>query len=385
MKEVCFILDDYPEGDSDACIFAKNLIEIMADSGIKCTVIAPQILIPSAIKKYGLGYQFDDVTENGNTIHVYKPVYVYLTSNKYLIGFSMRNHYKSVLNIIRKNQLRPDFIYGHFIYQCGLTAAKIGKKMNVPSFCACGESSSRIEADSGPYSVGFKYGRWKEIIELLDGMICVSSYNKQLLEQRGYLNPCCRVAVIPNGVNHLRFHNMDKRRLRNELGFPQDAFIVAFVGAFTERKGYLKLCEALNSCEDVFSVLIGKGSQCQNVKNNLFTGSVNNDKVALYLNASDIFVLPTIGEGCSNAIAEALACGLPVVSSNLPFNDDILDDNNSIRIDVTDVQEIIRAIKLLKYDELLRNKLADGARETGELLDLNRRAEKIVRFMRIDK
>lgn len=80
-----------------------------------------------------------------------------------------------------------------------------------------------------------------------------------------------------------------------------------------------------------------------------------------YLNAADFFVLPTLAEGCCNAIIEALACGLPVISSNLPFNDDILDENNSIKINPMDIQALRESMTMLIEDELLRNRLSDGA------------------------
>ena len=69
------------------------------------------------------------------------------------------------------------------------------------------------------------------------------------------------------------------------------------------------------------------------------------DVIAEYLNCADIFVSPTLAEGCSNSIVEAMACGLPIISSDLPFNHDILDEKNSILLDPVEVNEIALAIR----------------------------------------
>ena len=99
------------------------------------------------------------------------------------------------------------------------------------------------------------------------------------------------------------------------------------------------------------------------------------------MNAADIFVLPTVAEGCCNAIVEAMACGLPVVSSDLPFNDDILNETNSIRIDPTNINQIAEAIKILKESIEMRQRLSAGALKTAEHLSVHNRAVRILAFI----
>ena len=93
------------------------------------------------------------------------------------------------------------------------------------------------------------------------------------------------------------------------------------------------------------SIFIGSGEQTPEIDGILFCGKLPHDQIVHYLNAADVFVLPTLAEGCSNAIIEAMACGLPIISSDLPFNDDILDAENSIRVNSLDVESIAEAIR----------------------------------------
>ena len=101
------------------------------------------------------------------------------------------------------------------------------------------------------------------------------------------------------------------------------------------------------------------------------------------MNAADVFVLPTKGEGCCNAIIEALACGLPVISSDLAFNDDVLNEKNSIRIDVENERQIADAIRKLKEDTKQREMLVQGAVDLSKSLSITERAKRILEFMRL--
>lgn len=380
-KQICFILDWYPTPTNNGCIFAKNLIVAMADQGIECVVIAPRIKNAHFEE---VPYERNEKTEKGNTIRIFTPNYFHLSSRKQMMKLSMNNHFKAVMKTIKTENLHPDVVYGHFIYQCGLTAARVGEKLNIPSYCACGENSTRLMQNSEPYTTGMKYAGWGKILGQLTGIISVSSYNKELLIENGFYADESKIGVFPNGFDSKKFCPMDKTEARKKLGFPGAAFIVAFTGAFTKRKGIDKLNSALKSCDDIYSVFLGDGELKPDCQNILFSGKVANNKVALYLNAADVFALPTKGEGCCNAIVEALACGLPVISSDMSFNDDVLNTENSIRIDAGDEKQITNAISRLKEDKDLRERLSRGASEFSKALDINERARNILSFMRLE-
>lgn len=382
MKQICFILDWYPTETNNGCVFAKHLIWAIADKGFECIVIAPKI---KNIKTDIIPYERFDVTEKGSRILVFTPTYIHMGSSKYFMKFSMNNHYKTVMRTIKKERIKPDVVYGHFIYQCGLTASRVGNALNIPSYCACGENSLRLEKNSEPYVTGLNFCGWNKYLNSLSGIISVSSNNQTLLLKNNFVDSTMKMDVFPNGYNKNKFYVIDKANARRQLNFPQNVFIVAFTGTFKESKGVSELCEALNRMDDVYSLFMGKGDLQPSCKNILFCGSVPNDKLYLYLNAADVFVLPTKGEGCCNAIIEALGCGLPIVSSNMPFNDDVLDSTNSIRIDVNNIDQIIYAINKLKNDAGLLQGLHQGAMHFAKRLDINLRADNILRFMELSK
>lgn len=76
-----------------------------------------------------------------------------------------------------------------------------------------------------------------------------------------------------------------------------------------------------------------------------------------------------------------MACGLPVISSNLPFNDDILDESCSIRIDPNSIEELANAIELLRNDTELKDKLSEGALSKAKGFTIDQRAAAILRFI----
>lgn len=381
-KQILFLLDWYPTGTNNGCVFAKHLICAIADMGYECVVVAPRAVTPGSFRKVNqVPYFRQEQTGKGGTVRIYMPYFLHLTSRKQTMGLSMDNHFRAVMKVIRKESLQPDMVYGHFIYQCGLTAARVGKKLNIPAYCACGENILRLQPGSEPYATGMAHHGWKEIISSLSAVVCVSGYNEKLLLENGFIDARMRTGVFSNAVDENRFYKMDKAACRKELGFPEDGFIVAYTGAFSANKGVDKLSQALRSCENVYSIFMGQGALEPDCDRILHKGRVPNDQVAKYLNAADVFVLPTRGEGCCNAIVEALACGLPVISSDLPFNDDILDRQNSLRVDVEDVEQIRESILRLYEDRELCRTLADGALQFAKDMTICARARRILEFM----
>ena len=383
-KQICFLLDWYPTKTNNGCIFAKHLICAIADMGYDCVVIAPRILGRELFRGgEKLPYVKEDYTESGSAIRVFRPGYLHLASRKQTMGMSMDNHFRAVMGVIRKEKLNPELVYGHFLYQCGLTAARVGEKLGIPAYCACGENSLRLMPQSQPYATGLAHHGWKEIIRKLSGIVCVSGNNELLLRENGFIDPDMKTGVFPNGVDEKKFRILDKMECRRSLGFPEDAFIVAYTGTFSTNKGVDRLSEALKSCGNVYSIFMGQGAVEPDCDRILHKGRVPNDQVAKYLNAADVFVLPTRGEGCCNAIVEALSCGLPVISSDLPFNDDILSEANSIRVDVENVAQIRQAILSLYEDPDRRAVLARGAASSAGEMNIKTRARRILEFMEL--
>ena len=214
----------------------------------------------------------------------------------------------------------------------------------------------------------------------LAGIVSVSSKNTKELNDLGIVSSV-PILTAPNATDLSLFYKMDKDKCRKKLGLPNDKFIVGFVGGFIERKGDKRLLEAINSIDGAYAAFAGRGENPPSGEKVLFCKALQHEDVSVFLNAIDVFCLPTLSEGSCNAIVEAMACGCPIISSNLPFNDDALNDENSIRIDPMSVSEIRKAVLKLKEDEALRAKLSGLSQETAKNFGINERAKKIIAFM----
>jgi glycosyltransferase involved in cell wall biosynthesis len=138
---------------------------------------------------------------------------------------------------------------------------------------------------------------------------------------------------------------------------------------------------AIDGLEGVGGVFAGEGPDPPEARNIIFADRVAHDLVPRLLSACDIFVLPTLVEGCCNAIIEAMACGLPIVSSDRPFNDDLLSPDMSLRIDPTDVQATRRAILELRDNPTRRATMSSAALTRSRQFCIDQRAKCVLDFM----
>ena len=106
-KQICFILDWYPTPGSNGCVFAKHLICAIADFGYDCVVIVPRAITGKGER---VSYMREELTEQGNKIRIFMPHFLHLTSHKQTMGLSMDNHFRSVMNVIRREKLNPDLV-----------------------------------------------------------------------------------------------------------------------------------------------------------------------------------------------------------------------------------------------------------------------------------
>ena len=105
---------------------------------------------------------------------------------------------------------------------------------------------------------------------------------------------------------------------------------------------------------------------------------MNHFDIPLRLSAADFFLLPTTAEGSSNAILEAMGCGLPIISSNIPENLEILDDSCAILVDPWDVHGLKSAVELLSRDESLRTTMSIASTNIASRYHIKDRALAII-------
>ena len=367
---ICIFTDDYPSKGRAVYTFVKQIVDEFARKGNRCCVISPYAFIHH--KGFCKQYEIYPVT-GGAEVTVIRPNYMTLSSLR--IGNfepSVIFHRRALRKALQRVPFTPDVVYAHFWKQ-GMIAMEYAKAINRPLFVATGESDikkvlpSDIDID--------------RVNKATTGVICVSTKNKE--ESIGLrLTTENKCVVIPNAVNSSLFKKVDKETVRKDLGLPLDAFIITFVGWFNERKGIKRVVAALNEIdgEPVYSILIG-GDDEINCKNVLIKGRYAHDDIPKYLNAADAFVLPTLKEGCCNAVVEAMACGLPVISSDRDFNWDVLNESNSILVDPMSIEEIRDAIIELRDNKAKRRFLSDGALKSAEQLTIDKRAERILSFI----
>ncbi len=351
IKSVTIISDDYPSEGRMVFVFVQQLVEALVNDGVNVSVIAPQSLFRSLFRGVELmPVRQQCSTDKNKQYFVYRPYSLSFGNGKPILYKLAKAFNQSRINRCL-NIIAPQVVYGHFWHNAmkGVNYASANGK---PLFVACGEGDNALDNWASKLS-----SQSKAIIRgQVRGVISVSTENKRKCLHYGLCTEENTV-VLPNCVDDTVFHPIDSNFFRKQLGASLSDFVISFTGAFIERKGYNRLAEAIDKLSDerikvIFSgqPMNGHKKDMPHCKGIIHCGPVNHVDLPKFLCASDLFVLPTLKEGCSNAIVEALSCGVPVVSSNRAFNDDILNDNNSIRINPESVDEIASAIHQLIND-----------------------------------
>lgn len=211
---------------------------------------------------------------------------------------------------------------------------------------------------------------------------------------RHYGLPEEKICVIYNGIDAGRISSvspLEKARLRVELGIEAEGVALLFVGSGFERKGLRYLIRAMGLLKDtdVRLVVVGKGRTSDYerearragvMERVSFKGPV---KGALkYYQASDIFVLPTIYEPFSNACLEAMAAGLPVVTTAVNGASEVIRDgvSGAVLDDPTDAASLAGRIReFLDADK--RAKAGLRARKTAEVLTIDKNVDAFIKLI----
>ncbi len=279
---------------------------------------------------------------------------------------------KGVQKTVKKNNIQFDVVYTHFMIN-GIIAVSALKEYGKPIFCAIGES------DLVSFTKRYPKKYFDQSISGLNGFIAVSNKLKGQLMSYGI--PEKKIFMKPNAVDLQRFYRRDKGDMRKKFGFPNELKLVAFVGRFMPHKGPLRVLEAVEKLDNVGVLFIGSGPQDPKGESVVFKGSVPSFEIPELLSAADVFVLPTQKEGSCNAIAEAIACGLPIVSSNIPEVKDQCHPSFSILVDPMDVNALKVAIHSVISDNQKCLEMSKNALDYAKNFEIGDRALSILNFI----
>ena len=338
-------------------VFVRTFLAELARQGATITVVAPEP-IANRLRR-GAGRALAPRVEMRDGITVRRPRYVTFSNLAFPHGGRSRSltfdsHVRAVARAAAGLEEHVDICYGHFLMPHGLAAATVAQARGVPAVLSLGESSfARYARASTPRERRALLGRFAAIVVNAEGLgrMCVDEYGV----------PEDRVHLLPNGVDHDVFHPLDRADARRRLGLAEHRPLVVFVGQLVERKGPLRLDAALAARAEIGVAFIGEGPQRPRGDNVVHCGGVPHDEIPLWLAAADVFALPTLGEGCCNAVLEALAAGVPVVTSDIPANRAIVPDGAAIFVDPRDTGALAEAITSILSD----GRRAESLRRAG--------------------
>ena len=229
----------------------------------------------------------------------------------------------------------------------------------------------------------FESGKCKKIIAISQMV------KNDILEN--YKCPPENIAVVYNGVDLKRFHpdnkNTYRKLIRKKLGIPEGSNLILFVGSGFERKGLQFLLQSTAYLKDKNwrLLLMGKGKFEKYMrfapadKRTQIIAKESDPEIEKYYAAADIFILPSIYEPFGNANLEALATGLPVITTEYCGAADIINDkkNGLVVKDPFNPEEIAAKIRYL-FTPSTREKIGENARELAEQFPLERNSREMM-------
>jgi teichuronic acid biosynthesis glycosyltransferase TuaC len=341
-KKILAITNNFPTSRfPEKGVFVMNILHEMASRGIVVDVIAP-VSLGAELKRFF----YKPKTLDFGLLNVEKPFFISIPQrfprfrkqitkiNDWLFGLSIGSSVKSS---------SYDVIYCHFL-QSAIPVVKYLDTGDCPLLVNLGESD--------PWDYDHFYGKelWLDYLERFNFIVAVSKTNYDFVLSRR-ASFFFKMRYIPNGVNLNFFKAYDKKLAREKIGLSLDDKYVIFCGHLDERKGPLRVLEAIRGT-DIKGIFLGSNGRDIPFGDEVaFIGAVENALVPFYLSAADVFVLPSRSEGMSNAVLEAISCCVPMVISDLPFNTDFIPKDAAIFVDPNDINNIRNGIMEAISDE----------------------------------
>lgn len=287
---------------------------------------------------------------------------VYYLDLSYTLDLSIIPKLKKLIS-----ELNPDVLIT-YLPHADLLGRIIGKIAHVPTIVC----SVRVRLTRSKYLPYF----------IIDGLTS-PLVNKYHFNSRTIANlhrlilrvPPRKITIIPNTINVDLYNlSLDKTAKKQSLGLPTNKIIIGCIARLRKQKGHSDLIAAFHQVHVVRPattlVLVGDGEEKptiqQAIKKYRLAPHVimlgNRHDVPAILQTFDIFAFTTLYEGMSNSLMEAMSARLPILTTNIPENRELITDNQTgLLVPVHDIAATASALVRLIDDPALRASLAANA------------------------
>jgi len=310
--KLLIITNSYPDKNLNTFggIFVKDQVDELSKYFEEIYIVSPQ---PFGINRALFDYDYKN-------IRVFFPRFFHLPTSYFRKRLG-NSFFKATMKMIKREKLKFDLVHAHFTWPSGYAGVKLAKEFEVPVVITIHENRDWFLKEYNSRNEEI-YWTWKNA----DALIRVNKKDVPLLKE---LNS--NVYSIPNGFNPNRLKIIERKVARVKLGFEDDVKIVFSLGALIERKGFHYLIDAMylvtKKRKDIMCFIGGSGplkKKLQQQINRLrlqkhvkLLGYVPDNQLVLWMNAADLFVLPSLNEGNPTVMFEALGVGLPFIGTTV--------------------------------------------------------------------
>ncbi len=347
--------------------------------------------------------QYSKQDKNTNNVFRYKSLRIHkklgpLRSIPFSLSVKLKKQIK---------ELNLDIIHSHHPYLLGKTAQKYARELNIPL----------VFSLHTPYYqyLGHLIGNLGEAIDGLlleivskyankcNAIIVPTNAVKESLNESNIIPP---IHILPSGIHLDTFRDIDKKNAKKKLNIDGSKIVLLTVGRLSYEKNIDFLIEAFcetnkilggrdknldgrNNChKNIKFIIVGSGSQkikLQSISKSLgleniitFVGKIPYNELPFYYNASDIFLYSSLIDTQGLTLCEAMASGLPIVSTNQAMGPQSLIKNDKIGYLVKPNIEIFsqRVIELIN-DKKKRKKFSENAKIEAKKYDRKILAKKL--------
>lgn len=347
-KNLLVISNTFPDKEDRYVgdIFVKEQIKYIKNYFENIYVVSPVAYGMEYLRKRKHeNYEFDNVK-------VYFPKYLnfplfYSRARKCWIDLEAR----AIFKLIQKENLNFDLIHAHFTWPSGAVGVELKRKLNIPVVLT--EHTHMTLYKELKRKNKYYIQTW----DLCDAIIRVNKKDIPLFLEVGVSHN--KIFHIANGYSPSKFKYTSTNEARNALNLPKNRKIIVNISRLYEEKGQKYLIEAASKistfCDDFLLFIGGSGPLKNQLENQIkdlklrdhvkLIGFVPDELLPVWMNACDIFVLPSLSESFGVVQMEAMACGKPVVATRNGGSEEIvINDKLGILVEPRDPEALAQAI-----------------------------------------